>query len=213
MSDYDSENSEISNDDYNDYEKKKTINRKQRKPYEYTDARKQAFARMLEIKKLKQQNKNQKKNEEKQIKKEVIKKTKEKIKKLPIDKLKIIEEEDEIIEPVRIKKHKPKKEKIDYISESSTSESDYQTDSDYSEKKIIKYNNRKVMIKPVKKKEKIYPKEEIEYVKPKIKPKSIPKQEEYESEEEKPVRPNRFKRDEPKYEQPPQKKQPMIIFA
>ena len=68
---------------------------------------------MIEIKKLKQNNKNTKKKEDKAIKREILKKIKEKIKKGNVEEL-ISLPENEIIEKIKPKKIKPKQNIVNY---------------------------------------------------------------------------------------------------
>ena len=102
MSDYDNITSDNSNESENKNEGKKPSHRKQRKPYIWTDARKAAFEKMIEIKQLKDSNKKMKKKQDNEIKKEILKTSrqqlKEEFKKSNIDELKNkVDIEDEVI--------------------------------------------------------------------------------------------------------------------
>ena len=90
MSDF--ETNEEDNSDHANCEKEEENNASRRikkpyknKPYEFTEARRKAYEKMIEIKKLKQNNKKMKKQEDKAIKREILKKTKEKIKKVNVE--------------------------------------------------------------------------------------------------------------------------------
>lgn len=216
MSDYESENYQSTNEYLSDNENNIKIKKERKKAnYVYTPAREASFKRMLEIKQLKQKNKVNKKQEEKQIKKEVIKKTRDKIKKMPIDKLKIEEEEDNIIEPIKIKKQKPKKKQQEIIeSDNSTDSENYETDTDDDNKKIIEMDNKKVLIKTIRKKPIIIKEDKpispvIKQKKKSIKPiKPIQEDNETSTEEDTPIKKQSIKK--------PiqiQKSQPKIIFT
>ena len=168
MSDYEDIESDKSNENDNDIVEKKyvsqkqTKNAKQRKPYIWTDARKAAFEKMIEIKQLKDSNKKMKKKQDNEIKKEILKTSrkqlKEKVKKLNVDELKNkVDIENEVIEETAKKViTKTRKPKPQIIEDTDTDESSYESDD--SERLLIKNidnNNTHVIIKKVKRKEKI----------------------------------------------------------
>ena len=112
MSDFETNEEDNSDNDNNEKEDEKNTARRikkpyKNKPYEFTEARRKSYEKMIEIKKLKQNNKNMKKQEDKAIKREILKKTKEKIKKANVEELKNLPE-DELIEKIIPKKVKPK---------------------------------------------------------------------------------------------------------
>ena len=113
---------------------------KKNRPYVWAEARKEAFSRMLEIKKLKDSNKKLKRKEDNEIKKQILKTTrkqlKEKVKKLNVDGLKSkVNLEDELIEETAKQVIKPKhnhkykyEPEPDIIEDEDTAESSYESD-------------------------------------------------------------------------------------
>ena len=140
MSDYGNITSYNSNNNDNEiveknmYVKNKQKNTKQRKPYIWTDARKSAFEKMIEIKQLKDSNKKMKKKQDNEIKKEILKTSrkqlKEKVKKSNVDDLKNkVDIEDEVIEETAKKViTKTRKPKPQIIEDTDTDESSYESD-------------------------------------------------------------------------------------
>ena len=124
MSDF--ETNEEDNSDHTNKEKEdaKIAFKRLKKPYKYkpyiwTDARKEAFNKMIETKRLNDSNKKIKKKQDNEIKKEILqtsrKQLKEKIKKSNIDELKSkVNIEDELIEETTKNVIKNKKTKTKY---------------------------------------------------------------------------------------------------